>query len=146
MNTHLTALTAAFNALCNVNTSPAQSCNCPVEWESFDMIRLGPINMQSNSIQSFVIPAAVPSTAREVLVYVYIYKENYFSNMKIYTESSPTRRFEKYLTIRTRPQNVLATVSENMFFPMPSNRRVYVRLPNAHPRNIDGFVNIIGYR
>ena len=149
VNTHLTALTAAFNDLCNVNTTPAQPCTCPVEWESFDMIQIGTINMQSTNTQSFVIPAAVPSTATEVLVYVYVIKgnsESVSSNMKIYTESSPTRRFEKYLTIRTWSQNALATVSENMFFPMPSNRRVYIRLPNAHPRNVYGFVNIIGYR
>ena len=149
VNTHLTALTAAFNALCNVNTSPAQSCNCSVEWESISMTQIGTINVRSTNTQSFIIPNTVPSTAREVLVYVYVikgYSQEYFSQMKIYTESSPTRRFEKYLPIKTYHQDAYSTTSENMFFPMPSNRRVYIRLTNTHPENVHGYVNIIGYR
>ena len=96
VNTHLTALTEAFNSLCVGNTlsSSSRSCTCPVEWESFDMVRIGTINMNSTDIQSFDIPAAVPETACEVLVYVYVIKgtaTEYSSNMKIYTESNMNR-------------------------------------------------------
>ena len=144
----LTTLTTAFNTFCNVNTTPAP-CSCPVEWESMTMTSLGTINMQSTSTQSFVIPTTVPSTAKEVLVYTYVNKgtsQEVFCNMKIYTESSPTRRFEKYLPIKTYNQNAYSTVSENMFFPMPSNRRIYVSLSRTHPGHVFGRVNIIGYR
>ena len=140
----LTTLTTAFNTFCN-----PVPCSCPVDWESMTMTSLGTINMQSTTTQSFVIPTTVPSTAREVLVYTYVNKgrsQEYFSNMKIYTESSPTRRFEKYLAIKTYNQNAYSTVSENMFFPMPSNRRIYVRLSRTHPGHVSGHINIIGYR
>ena len=144
----LTTLTTAFNTFCNVNTTPAP-CSCPVEWESITMTELGTINMQSNSTQSFVIPSSVPSTACEVLVYVYVFMgtaEEFYSHMKIYTESSPTRRFEKYLSLNTYPQSAISTVSENMFFPMPSNRQIYVSLSRSHPGNIGGHINLVGYR
>ena len=144
----LTTLTTAFNTFCNNNTTPAP-CSCPVEWESITMTHLGSINMQSTSTQSFVIPTTVPSTACEVLVYVYVRmgnSGNYLSHMKIYTESSPTRRFEKYLPIQTYPQSAVSTVSENMFFPMPSNRRIYVRLGRSHASWLAGDINVIGYR
>ena len=120
-----------------------------VEWVSFDMIQLGTINMQCTSTQSFVIPSSVPSTAGEVLVYVYAYmghSQDLLAQMKIYTESIPTRRFEKYITIKTYSQEAYTVASDNMFFPMPSNRRVYVMLSQTLPGNVHGYVNIIGYR
>lgn len=151
VQTCLTALSQAFTTLCNGNeTVPTSSCSCPVEWESLDLIELGTINMGSTSTQTFVIPPAVPSTAREVLVYVFAHKgylQKVKGQMKIYTESSPTRRFEKYLAIHTYGQSAVSTVSENMFFPMPSNRRIYVRLTCAiSGTNVEGSVNVIGYR
>ena len=144
----LTTLTHAFDTLCN-ETMPPPPCTCPVEWESLNMVQLGTINMLSTSTQSFAIPAAVPSTAKEVLVYVYTYmgySVERDAHLKIYTESSPTRRFEKYLAIKTYNQDAYATASDNMFFPMPSNRRVYVSLSRALTGNVSGKINVIGYR
>ena len=106
VKTCITTLGQAFSSLCN-ETIPALPCSCPVEWESFDMIQLGTINMQSTSTQSFVIPSSVPSTAREVLVYVYAYmggSQDVFAQMKIYTESSTTRKFVKYLALKAYNQ------------------------------------------
>lgn len=148
VHTCLTTLTQAFDTLCN-ETMPPPPCTCPVEWESFNMIQLGSINMRSTSTQSFVIPTAVPSTAKEVLVYVYTYmgaSQDSSAHLKVYTESSPTRRFEKYLAIKTYNQGAYATASDNMFFPMPSNRRVYVSLSRALTGNVWGYINVIGYR
>lgn len=148
VHTCLTTLTQAFDTLCN-ETMPPPPCTCPVEWESFNMIQLGVINMLSSSTQSFVIPTAVPSTAKEVLVYVNTYmgySTSRRAHLKVYTESSPTRRFEKYLAIHTYSQEAYATASDNMFFPMPNNRRVYVRLSRALTGNVFGYINVIGYR
>ena len=149
VKTCITTLGQAFTSLCN-ETIPALPCSCPVEWESSDLIQLGTINMGSTSTQSFVIPSSsVPSTAREVLVYVYAYmgtSQDVFAQMKIYTESSPTRKFVKYLALKAYNQNAYAVASDNMFFPMPSNRRVYVMLSRTLSGYVFGYVNIIGYR
>ena len=113
------------------------------------MVQSGTINMETTNIQSFDIPAAVPETACEVLVYVYVIKgtaTEYSSNMKIYTESNMNRRFEKYLHIYTYPQSAVSTVSENMFLPVTSDRKIHVRLTRTHPGNVSGYVYIIGYR
>ena len=148
VKTCLKILGQAFDTLCDDTTNVPQ-CSCPVEWESFNMIQLGTINMGTTGTQSYVIPSTVPSTAREVLVYVYINmgrSQDLFGQIKIYTESSPTRRFEKYLAIKTYNQEAWSTASDNMFFPMTSNRRVYVRLTRTFPGNVHGTVNVIGYR
>ena len=71
VQTSLTTLADAFNTLCNKMTQ-LTPCSCPVEWQSLPMIQIGAIDLRSTSTQSFFIPLAVPSTAREVLVYVYV--------------------------------------------------------------------------
>ena len=157
MHYHLMQLRGALNRLCDITctgiptpaVSPPED-SCPVEWESLTLVRLGTINMLSTSTQSFTIPASVPTTAKEVLVYVYVSKghsTSRFAQMKIYTEASSTRQFVKYLPIQTYPQNAISTVSENMWFPLTTNRRIYISLSaTLTGSNLVGYVNIIGYR
>ena len=128
--------------------APVQECMCPVEWESISLTRLGTINMGSTSTQSYTIPSTVP-TAKEVLVYIYVYmgtSSSLFSTMEVHTEVNTTRKFVKYLPLRTWSQNAISSVSENMWFPLTSNRRLYVKLSVALTGSLYGFVNIIGYR
>ena len=144
----LTTLSQGFTTLCN-GTIPTPSCSCPVEWESFNMVDLGAINMASTSTQTYTLPDAVPTTAKQVLVYVFAYmgySQDLLAHLRIYTESSPTRRFEQYLLIKTYNQDAYGTSSANIFFPMPSNRRVYVNLSRTLPGNVFGRVSVIGYR
>ena len=149
----LTKLEQVFNEMCGTNVpTPSPTLSSPpepvVEWESIALTQIGTINMGSTSTQSFLLPNSVPDTAKEVLVYVYAYmgfSSNRFSTMKVFTEANATRKFIKYLAIRTYHQEAYSTVSENMWFPMPSNRHVYVMLSQALTGNVHGFVNVIGY-
>ena len=68
------------------------------------------------------------------------------STMEVHTEVNTTRKFVKYLSIRTWNQIAFSSVSENMWFPLTSNRRLYVKLSVALTGNLAGYVNIIGYR
>ena len=156
---HLMQLRGALNRLYDIDTcipTPAVSPtvsppedSSPVEWEPLTLVQLGTINMLSTSTQSFIIPASFPTTAKEVLVYVYVTKgrsSSGFAQMKIYTEASSTRQFVKYLPIKTYNQGAYSTVSENMWFPLTTNRRIYVSVSDTLTGNIVGYVNIIGYR
>ena len=146
---YLNKLQQIYNYTCGSGTPPEPPLT-PVEWESIEPTRIGRINMDSTSTQSFVIPSSIPTTAREVLVYVHVltgHKDDLFANLKVYTEASTTRQFIKYLPIRTYPQNAYSIVSENMWFPNPSNMRVYVSLSQSlGTDNISGVVKVIGYR
>ena len=120
-----------------------------VEWVSLPLTQIGIVNMLTTSTQSFIIPNTVPATAKEVLVYSYVTMgtaANLFSQMKIYTEASTIQQFAMYLPIMTYDQNAYSTVSDNMWFPNPSNGRVYVQLSEPHAGYVYGYVNIIGYR
>ena len=151
---YMTKLEQVFNEMCGTNVPTISPTLSPppepvVEWESIARTQIGTINMGSTSTQSFLIPSSVPATAKEVLVYVYAYmgsSSDSFYTMKVFTESSSTRQFVNYIAIKTYHQSAYAVASDNMWFPMPSNRRVYVMLSGAVTGNVYGFVNIIGYR
>ena len=148
VKTCLKTLAVAFDTLC-LDTSEPPTCSCPVEWESFDLVRVGIVNFQTTALQTFTIPSQVPSTAKEVLVFINVYlgySQDLISQMKIYTQHSPTRRFEKYLPLKAYNQKAWSTASENMFFPMPQDRHIYLRITRTLPGNVNGIVNVIGYR
>ena len=148
---NMAQISEAINRLCGTDlTTPAPTPEdpCPAEWEPMPLTRVGTINMMSTSTQSYIVPDSVPTTAKEILLYVYVikgYSMDRFATMKIYTEASPTQ-YIKYLPIYTYSQNAVSMVSENMWFPATTNRRVYVSLSTALTGNVSGYVNIIGYR
>ncbi len=43
-------------------------------------------------------------------------------------------------------QNAFNSNSENMWFPMPPNRRVYLTVPEAYGVKAMAFISVIGYR
>ena len=143
---HMKELTTAFNRLCNSTTSPEPN---PVEWNSIPLTYIGGINTRTAATQTFQIPSIIPQTAKEILVYVYIvchYSDAVFVQMKVYTEQSHTRRFEKYLPLQTWHQDAHTMTADNMWFPLTPNRRVYLCLSATVPGSGWGYIFIIGYR
>ena len=57
-----------------------------------------------------------------------------------------TTRYEKYLMVYSWSQDAISTNSDNMWFPMPPNRRVYLTVPTAHGANAGARLFAIGYR
>ena len=121
----------------------------PAEWNSIPLEQIGTINLRNRNTQSFLIPSIVPDTAKEILIYVYLkagYSPSGFTHVKVFTEKSHERRFEKYIPIRTWPQDAHTKTADNMWFPMTQNRRVYVKVLNALSGNVEGHLYVIGYR
>ena len=142
----LNTLGNAFDTLCPGVEPP--TCSCSGEWEPVSLTRIGIVNMDSTSVQTFHIPSSVPKTAKEVLVYVYAYlgySEDLLGQMTIYTTIG-SKQFKKYLPIKTYNQEAWSSVSENMFFPMPSNRQIFVQLSRTFPGNANALVHVTGYR
>ena len=143
---HMRKLNTAFDTLCNSTTDLIPN---PEEWESISLAHIGSINTQTTAMQTFVIPSSVPQTAREVLVYAYLLagsSENRFTHVKIFTEKSHNRRFEKYLSLQTWPQDAYTMTVDNMWFPLATNRRIYVAVTTALGINTSGNIYITGYR
>ena len=143
---HVRELHTAFNRLCNSTTDPIPN---PEEWESIQLTHIGSINTRTTVMQTFVIPSSsVPQTAREALVYAYIVAgntDNRSTHVKIFTEKSHSRRFEKYLSLQTWPQNAHTMTVDNMWFPLTTNRRIYVAVTAALGEGTWGNIYITGY-
>ncbi len=87
-------------------------------------------------VQSYNIPYSVPNSAKAVLIYAVVrcgYSgPDTSQNIAIYTEGLyGYPRYKKYLFVHSYPQKAYSFNSDNMWFPMPTNRKVYVTYPTA---------------
>ena len=133
----------------DVQISPEPSYYSLYKWASVPMTSIGSSNLQHAATFSHTIPNVIPSTAREVLVHAGVYtgdsNNGPLQHLKIFTQIE-TCRYEKYLLIYSYPQGAYNTNSDNMWFPMPPNRLVYLTVPNATGRHSEVLLYVIGYR
>ena len=121
-----------------------------VSWTPVNMTEIGGDNLNTATTLSYNVPSIIPNTAQGVLLY---------SIARCGTSSDVGRggdityyvvenevRYEHFLLMRAYPQEAHNTNSDNMWFPMPSNRLVYVDVPIALPGNCFTTVSVIGYR
>ena len=140
--------------MCNSSTvspptaTPAQYYS-PYNWTSVTKTSIGTSNLRHASTITFTIPSVIPSTAREVLIHAGVFSggsnRGPYHDLKIFTQIG-THRYEKYLMIHSWDQAAINTNSDNMWFPMPTNRRVYLTVPAAHGNNAGVRLFTIGYR
>ncbi len=103
-------------------------------------------------VQSYVIPYVIPSSAKAVLLYAFIQcgytNRDVVQDISIFTEGPYGHpRYKKYLFVHSYNQKAWSFNSENMWFPMPHNRRVYIQYPKsiAHISGCTLTVDAIGY-
>ena len=119
-------------------------------WTPLAKTRLGSVNVQTTGTQAFHVPATVPTTANEVLLFVDVLvgytSPSAHSHVKIYTIHKGIH-YAKYVALYTYLQNALSTNSDNMWLPLFASRTIYVKVPNRYnPRNMFLTIDIIGYR
>ena len=135
-------------------TPPAMpQCNCPCTypsyWISVQRTVIGSSTLREATTNAYVIPDIIPSSAREVLVFVgaNIGYSNIgpYSDLKIFTQIGTTQ-YEKYLRLYSYNQVAYNSNSENMWFPMPPNRKVYLTVPKPYGESVVIGFYVIGYR
>ena len=153
----LQSLSEAVQVMCGSSTTPPpatghqQQCDCsyPVTWTSVQKTDIGSNNLQHAGTLTYTIPSVIPSAAREVLVLANLYcgwsTRGPAQDIKIYTLQG-TQRYEKYLYMYSYSDGQVNTNSDNMWFPMTTNRRIYMEVPAAHGDNCFGSLKAIGYR
>ena len=119
-------------------------------WTSLPMTDVGSSNLRSPSTMSYVIPNVIPTTAKNVLIYVTAHT-GYANNgplqhIKISTDRNGSdKHYEKYLYLHSYPQDAINTISDNMWFPMPANRRIYMTVTSDAGSNCLAQLYVIGY-
>ena len=142
---------AAIDQLCNTTHPPTAqpSHYSTYNWTSVPKTSIGTSNLQHAATFSYTIPNLIPSAAKEVLVYVRVSSsysnQGPYHDIKIFTQIG-TNMYEKYIFLSSLNQDAINTNSDNMWFPMPPNRRVYLTLPAAHGNNVNANLYVIGYR
>ena len=119
-------------------------------WTSVPLTIIGQTNMRHPGTLSYVIPSVIPSTAKNVLVYAIVRCGNASNrgpqhDVKIFTQDGSNTRYEKYLFMSSRTQDAINTNSDNMWFPMPINRRIYMTISSDSGTFCFARLNAIGY-
>ncbi len=118
-------------------------------WTSVPLTAIGSTNLQHPNTFSFVIPNVIPSTAKNVLIYATMYSgtanRGISIHLKVFTQDGSNKHFEQYLFIRSFNQDAVNTNSDNMWFPMPANRRIYMTVDRDLGSNCRASLYAIGY-
>ena len=141
----------AVDTLCGAGTPtpPTAQPSPSVTWTSVPITSIGSTNLRTPSTFAYTIPNVIPSTAEEVLIYAFLQSGNANPNIaqhvKIFTQEGSSS-YEKYLFVKSWDQNAINTNSDNMWFPMPSNRRILMTVTRDQGNNCAAELTAIGYR
>ena len=125
----LQGLQEAINTLCGEETNVTLP-TVRSTWKSVAITHFGHTNLRHRGTFSYVIPSVIPSTANNVLIYVTgacgHAPNHVVQHIKIFTQDGSDKHYEKYLYVESYRTVAANTNSENMWFPMPTSRRVFV--------------------
>ena len=135
---------------CMSTPSPTLGSSYQATWTSVPLTQIGHTTFRHSGTLSYEIPNVIPDDAKEVLIYADFQSgssgpRDRISHFKIFTEKG-ANDYAKYISLHSYGQAAWNTNSDNLWFPMPSNRRVYLNVPNVHSGNIRGRLYVIGYR
>ena len=118
-------------------------------WTPVELTFVGALNFDTASTFHFQIPDIIPQTAKEFLLYAYLACGRADglrdSDIVFYVEHDGLR-FEKFLYLRSFPQEAWNTNSDNMWFPMPADRQIHANVEVVIPRYCFARLYVIGYR
>ena len=125
------------------------NCVISVPWTPVNKTQIGSDYLTTATTLSYSIPSIIPSTAREVLVYTTMWcgwnRVTVDADITYFVEVNGIR-YEHFLHVYAYRQSAINTNSDNMWFPMPPNRMVYIDVPLAFSSNYRTLVSVIGYR
>ena len=120
-------------------------------WTSVPMTNIGSSELQHAGTLAYDIPAVIPNSAREILVLATVHAGNAGPNdrihyIKIYTHCDLNQRYEKYIAVKSYNQDAWSTNSDNLWFPITSDRKIFVELNAGHTGHMNFTLHAIGYR
>ena len=131
--------------------APVQ-CECipTVTWTSVTRTLIGSSQLRQVGTLAYDVPSVIPSSAREVLVVIFVYihssgPHGHVHYVKIYTEQDQ-KQYEKYFLMIAHSQSNWDTYSDNLWFPMTSGRQIFVKSETAHTGLLAVEIHAIGYR
>ena len=120
-------------------------------WTPVNITEIGSDLLHVATTLAYSIPPdVVPDAAVEILLYSTVFcgstSRGVSANIVFYVEDGDGILYRKFLYMVGWDQLAYNTNSDNMWFPMPSNRMVYVEVPVAFRDYCYARVSVIGYR
>ena len=147
-------LSKAARRFCEIPQSnkDLEICSCPRTWKSIGLIEIGNSNFRSTAVPatfSYEIPDVVPDDAKEIFVYARFWSGNssptVSTDFTIYTEEGDDK-YQQYIYLLPYSSGArYNSNSDNLWFPMTSNRRVFLVVPNTMQES-GGTLYVTGYR
>ena len=132
-----------------MHSYPYIHCTCnAVPWTPVTKTEIGNHDLNTATTLNFTIPSLIPSTAQAVLLYSTARCGNSTkakTDLSYYVVVNGTR-YEHFLHMHAFLQSACNTNSDNMWFPMPPNRLLYVEIPQALLGHCYTYIHVIGYQ
>ncbi len=147
-------LKSAIDSFCgelNLITSVPPSPIHRITWTSIPKQRFATNYLRQVGTYSYVLPSAIPSNANNIQMFVFagLGPSNTAawaqeSLITIYTLDGSDKHYNNYMSVMAW-RDTWRVQTENMWFPMPANRRIFIKVGTAI--NIGGgfYIDAIGY-
>lgn len=147
---HMYMYTPGTVNIVNLTCTTSSICHAsPVPWTPVNKTEIGRNDLNTATTLSYDIPTIIPDAAQRVLLYSSTHcgysSERKHGDIKYYVVVDGIH-YEQFLLMRSYDQVAINTNSDNMWFPMPPNRLIYIEVPVAFPNNCHTVVNVIGYQ
>ena len=110
---------------------------------------IGSTDLRTPATFQYIIPSIIPSTAKNVLVYVAMScghaNRGVSQHVKVFTKDESEKVYEKYLFMLHYPQYAHNTNSDNMWFPVTTDRKIYMTVFKDAGTNCGAYTHVIGY-
>ena len=121
-----------------------------VTWTSVPMTEIGSFDLQHTGTLAYDIPSVIPDGAWEVLVLATAHAGCAGPNdcvhyIKIYTQEN-SDHYEKYVVVKSYNQDAWSTNSDNLWFPITSDRKIFVEFTTDHSGRMNFTLHAIGHR
>lgn len=147
----ISQLSQRVNAI-ETNISSELKKKSDVNWTVLNNVhKLLSVTAGKSGILNCIIPEhLVPNRAKEILILVEVNScsagpKSHSHRLTLFTEEKGVR-YSKYIHLTTYKQNAWNNNSENMWLPMPTDRRLHINVPKAMSGNIACNVHLTGYR
>ena len=147
----LQELKSSVDSLCgevNASLPPTPIRNT---WTSVPKTNVAFNNLHQAATFSYIIPSVIPSYAKNILIFAVAGlgppKDGLHAvegDIIIFTQDGSNEHYEQYMTLMAWTSNWRVD-TENMWFPMPANRRIYITVPVSMANDGGFYLYAIGY-
>ncbi len=120
-------------------------------WTSVPKTNVAYNNLNQAATFSYIIPSVIPSDAKNILIFAFADLgppknglHGAGGDVIIFTQDGSNEHYEQYMCL-TAWTGLWRAQTDNMWFPMPANRRIYITLPVSMVNDGGLILYAIGY-